>query len=393
MPSHAGPNPALDSNIVFSYDTGDTSNSYRGEPTTNLLTYSTNFSAGPWYGYCGNSSNITPNTTEVVDPFGGFNATKVVRNNQTICDGSTPGWGLIYSAGGILSANNTYTTSIYARCATGTMSFRFGISDFYGSTITLTTEWQRFTLTSFYEAPAQTDRVFQFFSTDQNVTYYVCAAQTELKSHATQYAASEASQGTRSVTQGLLPLINNPTINLSSVSFDSNAQMIWDGTDDTISINSYPAIELADNVSIEYVYMRLSTDPVLDVIANKYHSTGWELFCQTGATFALAGRNGDGTYYSTSNPAYTIQNNQYYHLVAIKDGFSWRLYVNGQLYSYLTAGTIGTWSNSGILQIGGEGAGYYPNMKLPIFKIYNTALSADQVKQNYQQYKTRFNLS
>ena len=24
---------------------------------------------------------------------------------------------------------------------------------------------------------------------------------------------------------------------------------------------------------------------------------------------------------------------------------------------------------------------------------YNTALSADQIKQNYQQYKTRFNLS
>ena len=37
MPSHAGPNPALDSNIVFSYDTGDTSNSYKGEPTTNVL--------------------------------------------------------------------------------------------------------------------------------------------------------------------------------------------------------------------------------------------------------------------------------------------------------------------------------------------------------------------
>ena len=392
MPTAAGPNPALDSNIVFSYDVGDTSNSYRGEPTTNLLTYSTNFSAGPWYSYCGNSSNVTPNTTDVVDPFGGFNATKIVRNNQTICDGSTPGWGLIYSAGTLVSGN-TYTNSIWARSQTGNISMVLGISDFYTTTVTLTENWQRFTITIPYNAPGQNDRVLQFYSTDQNVTYYVCAAQTEPKDHATQYVASGDTNGTRSVTQGLLPLINNPTINLSSVSFDSNAQIIWDGTDDTISINSYPAIELVDNVSIEYVYMRLSTDPVLDVIANKYHNTGWELFCQTGATFALAGRNGDGTYYATSNPAYTIQNNQYYHLVAIKDGFSWRLYVNGQLYSYLTAGTIGTWSNTGILQIGGEGSGYYPHMKLPIFKIYNTVLSADQVKQNYQQYKSRFNLS
>ena len=72
---------------------------------------------------------------------------------------------------------------------------------------------------------------------------------------------------------------------------------------------------------------------------------------------------------------------------------SWRLYVNGALYASLTANTVGTWSNNGILQIGGEGSGYYPNMKLPIFKIYNTVLSADQIKQNYQKYKTRFNLS
>lgn len=41
----------------------------------------------------------------------------------------------------------------------------------------------------------------------------------------------------------------------------------------------------------------------------------------------------------------------------------------------------------------GEGSGYYPNMELPIFRIYNRALTAQEVKQNYQQYKTRFNLS
>jgi hypothetical protein len=168
--------------------------------------------------------------------------------------------------------------------------------------------------------------------------------------------------------------------------------LTFDGTDDTISINSYSAIELVDNVSIEYIYKRLSTDPVLDVIANKYHSTGWELFCRTNNTFALAGRNGDGTYYSTSNAAYTIQNNIYYHLVAMKEGLSWRLYVNGVLYAYLTANSVGTWSNTGVLQIGGEGSGYYPNMELPVLKIYNKVLSTQEVQQNYNAYKNRFNL-
>ena len=30
---------------------------------------------------------------------------------------------------------------------------------------------------------------------------------------------------------------------------------------------------------------------------------------------------------------------------------------------------------------------------MPILKFYNRALTAQEVRQNYQQYKTRFNLS
>jgi hypothetical protein len=191
---------------------------------------------------------------------------------------------------------------------------------------------------------------------------------------------------------GLKDLTGNSTVNLTNVSFSSSGEVVFDGTNDTISVPSYPAIELVDNVSIEYVYKRLSTDAILDVIANKYHSTGWELFCTVGNEFALAGRNGDGTYYATTNAAYTIENNKYYHLVAIKEGLSWRLYVNGELYAYLTAGSIGTWSNSGILQIGGEGSGYYPNMQLPVLKIYNRVLTANEIRQNYNALKTRFGI-
>jgi hypothetical protein len=382
MPTHAGPNPALDSNIVFSYDVGDTSNSYRGEPTTNLLTYSTNFSAGPWYGYCGNNSNVTPNTTDVIDPFGGFNATKVVRNNQTICDGSTPGWGLIYSSGGTLSANNTYTTSIWARCATGTMTLRFGISDFYGSTVTLTTEWQRFTLTSYYEAPAQTDRVFQFFSTDQNVTYYVCAAQTEPKDHATQYVASGATNGTRSVTQGLLPLLGNTSLDISTVSFTSNAQITFDGTDDffNIPIN----FGTVTQYTIEYVAF-LGAEGKMPIAGRtnnnfyKYGDYSW---------YYTHGGVGDEFYHEQS-PAIS----GYIHCVITYDGSLVRVWRNG--YYAGAKASSGTANFSDGFKIGYwvGGGSFAWSGPIPITKIYNVALSPDQVQQNYQQYKTRFNLS
>jgi len=256
-------------------------------------------------------------------------------------------------------------------------------------TIQATKEWQRFEYTW---TASNTFGFYIYFwpSSPGSLPYFVDLAdlQAEVnKGHATPFTLSE-----RTAEESLLDLTGNSTIDLTNVTFDSNAQITFDGTDDTILVASYPAIELVDNVSIEYVYKRLSTDPILDVIANKYHSTGWELFCTNSNKFALAGRNGDGTYYSMSNGAYTIQNNQYYHLVAIKEGLSWRLYVNGELYAYLTANTVGTWSNTGVLQIGGEGSGYYPNMQLPILKIYNKVLAAEEIKSNYNAIKGRFNI-
>ena len=409
MPTHAGPNTASESNIVFSYDIGDTSNSYRGEPTTNMwgiesgtnvnnrsswsMPYAYNgaitdsvYSLGTWNGnriwevlhtagtsgYAGFESwRLCVNQPTAGNTI--YNTTRRVAIKICILEGSITDLAL-HSGGGNSGHDGSNWTPIPESQVPRDCPRKTG--------------WYQFLADGSWASNSVGHCVGLAFISYNRVRILTTEPMYYPSDHLIPFTGYQ-----RSATQGLLPLINNPTINLSSVSFDSNAQIIWDGTDDTISINSYPAIELVDNVSIEYVYMRLSTDPVLDVIANKYHNTGWELFCQTGATFALAGRNGDGTYYATTNPAYTIQNNQYYHLVAIKDGFSWRLYVNGQLYSYLTAGTIGTWSNSGILQIGGEGSGYYPHMKLPIFKIYNTALSADQVQQNYRQYKSRFNLS
>ncbi len=38
MPTHAGPNNKGEESLVFAYDTGDTVNCYKGEPTTNLVT-------------------------------------------------------------------------------------------------------------------------------------------------------------------------------------------------------------------------------------------------------------------------------------------------------------------------------------------------------------------
>jgi len=63
---------------------------------------------------------------------------------------------------------------------------------------------------------------------------YIRNLQVEQKPHATPFV-----NGTRSATQGLLDRTGDRAIDLSNVSFDSNAEMIFDGTDDYISIPTY----------------------------------------------------------------------------------------------------------------------------------------------------------
>ena len=382
MPTHSGPNTLGESNLVFAYDTGDIENSYKGEPTVNLID-SVNFTSdiASW-----NAQENVIITRNQLNPIGVIDNSCLKIHPNSGSDNYMGVRGVKFASSG---TNHTFSFWAKGNKVYNNFPINFGVYQVQRY-INITKDWQYFTVQT-GAGVTFTDHTIHFGGwgtwTDTEFDLYLWHPQLELKSHATPFTT-----GTRSVTQGLLDLTNNSTINLSTVSFDSSAQMTFDGTDDTVSVPSYSAIELVDNVSIEYVYMRLSTDPILDVIANKYHNTGWELFCQTGNTFALAGRNGDGTYYSTANPAYTIQNNKYYHLVAIKEALSWRLYVNGELYAYLTANSIGTWSNTGILQIGGEGAGYFPNMKLPVLKIYNRVLTASEISINFNAIKNRFNI-
>ena len=97
--------------------------------------------------------------------------------------------------------------------------------------------------------------------------------QIEVKSHATPFV-----NGTRSATQGLIDRTGNSTIDLSPASYDSNAQITFDGTDD---------------------YITLGSDSVLQDIGSHATIECWFKSSATGSKFALMVGWGDGTsYYS-----------------------------------------------------------------------------------------------
>lgn len=176
--------------------------SFKGEATTNLLQRTTTFDSTLWSGYCGPATNVTSNTTDVVDVFGAYNALRVIRNGNNTCDGGgRVAMGLLYYGPSFLIAGQTYTMSFYAKSKVAGTLLRGGLNDSHAfSYVTLTTSWVRYSFT--FTNISDTSRGFQFIS-DQAVageTYYICYPQVENKSYATPYSDIAQNINVRSVT-------------------------------------------------------------------------------------------------------------------------------------------------------------------------------------------------
>ena len=85
----------------------------------------------------------------------------------------------------------------------------------------------------------------------------------------------------------------------------------------------------------------------------------------------------------------------WYHYVGTYDGATIIMYVNGKLYS--SASYVGTSSSGGVTRIARRWdsdttIGNFINGSIPLVRIYNRALTATEVLQNYNSTKSRFGL-
>ena len=211
-------------------------------------------------------------------------------------------------------------------------------------------------------------------------------------------------------------LTNGPT-------FDSTngGSIVLDGTNDTITTNfpvtSVPALS---NFSID-CWMKIPSYPTA-ASPNVYGSTtkqgvligatyyaGTALYWTgnaTGTSFGVfAFIRGTDAYRATSTYSVTSLNTYYYFtLVNNYSASTFNLYVNGVLFNSVAGPTqeynasyTPTAGNIGIskTQVDGGGTQNYTNLACTVAsaKIYNIALSATQVAQNYNATKSRFGLN
>ena len=380
--------------LVFAYDTGDTRNSYRGEPTTNLY--------GNWNAYTGGSYEVLDNNTNYI---------------KLLASAGTPWAGQFTAA---VSAG-TYTVSFQHRTDdAGSNNFNIDNDNqddnIWNANITTTTEWQTYTSTKTHTGTG--NHLLYFRRNGGAGDIYIRNVQLELKSHATPFV-----KGTRSSTQGLLDLTGNSSIDLSNVSFDSNAQPTFDGSNDYVDLSSATSLlNLGSTFSIEGILKLDNTSQGFGIVfssldvATGSQTKGVGLYWRSVAEYGMSantlrlqlGIAGWAWHIFASN-GISISDTNYHHVAVTLTGGNTSsptivFYIDGvaQAATKWTAGSTGAINNSSnanSLRLGSIYTASDPSYNnlysaelLNVVKIYNRALTASEVANNYRQYKSRFNL-
>jgi len=95
--------------------------------------------------------------------------------------------------------------------------------------------------------------------------------------------------------------------------------------------------------------------------------------------------NMDSISYTRST---SFEDNKFYHIVGLRDGVSTRLYLDGVEVATGTDNAVNV-NDISTLYISGW-SNYRGNMDVPATRIYNRALSPEEVIQNYEATKTRY---
>jgi hypothetical protein len=302
-------------------------------------------------------------------------------------------WNGVYLTGlsSILTPGVTYTYSfyIYFTSDNTTISyFGYGAPGYTG----VKGQWNRVS-TTFTATTQDYFYVTLQYSNGQPVsTYYLANLQIEQKSNPTQFI-----NGTRSATQGLLPLIGNSTINLTNVSFDSSAKIVFDGTNDYINIGVGTGInQFSGDFTVSLWAMRTAGgnygNLIGDYYTNSTQTTGeWQIMMGPSSELNLY-KVGPG--YVINNIASGFSNNTWINVVVTRSGNLVTMYANSNAIATGTDSTsYGTVTGNLNIGIDGNNSSEPFPGKIDKVEIYNRALTSQEVKQNYQQYKTRFNLS
>ena len=383
------------------------------DPTVNQVLWSQNFSQSAW-----SKSTYDTLTTGSSAPDGTSTATLVDETNAYLDPA------VFAQASNIIRANGTTITySIYTKKGTATsrnfllrntttstnftfLVFQYSISSSAaGWTVQDVGDgWFRLAYTQTTGiTPGNILAVYagrtSVAASGSTATWYLWGAQVESTSYATPYIQSTSTLGRRNAWGDLSENNNNATLATASISSSIPQYSYLDervlNFDGTGSYAQSPRIITGSTYTVEVVFNADTVTAGLEKwLVSQYPGTDRVIF-DIYADNKLRNFMGNGTnpssaaIYSTT----TIQPRQWYYATFIKDTLgTGSLYVNGIRESVGSLST-GTPPNSPI-QIGGSTSftNRWFDGKIALTKVYNRALSQQEITQNYNAAKTRFGL-
>jgi hypothetical protein len=381
--------------LIFAYDMGPNpgaNKSWKGAPTTNLQ---------------------LPNVAD-------WTNTAVVTLLSEISPIKTPVYSITdNNSGSYLSSirnitvpndSNTYTISIYIKKTFGATSARLGFNcgftggtpvQFFprfnsdtgigntGSSDDLGFWWRwKFSMTN--NSTGNTTLYCQFYpatgfynSSDNAAatgTATVSSVQIEQSTFATPFV-----NGTRSNTQALLDWTGNNTITANSLTYNNGGTFSFNGTSDYLNAGNSTAVQITGSITMEAWVNPVATTNFGNIISKNFNS-GYRFRIQSGQLW----------WYVSGNAVAggSVPNNTWSHCVVTGSASGLKAYVNGVLVASNSTAFAPSAPTVGNLFVGTFNP---PSTELfdgtiSLAKIYNRALTAAEVSQNFNALRGRYGI-
>jgi hypothetical protein len=188
-------------------------------------------------------------------------------------------------------------------------------------------------------------------------------------------------------------LTNGPTFNS-----DNGGSIVFDGTNDYVNLSSnigLPSGNTSHTVSC-WIYKQgdNTSNGYVSLISWGTNSVNQKRFIFVSSNSANNNKIYTGYYTNDNNWGTGITNNVWTHLVWTFNGSSESIYLNASLYGSRSVSNVNT-----VLSTNRDIGGYfdsgfisYYNGRISNLQLYNRALTATEILQNYNAQKSRFNL-
>jgi len=388
--------------LVFCYDQGNIDRSWKGAPATNLIS-----SSGIDCSVLSSYTSLT--VTRVVDTnsLSGY----AMQQQVAVVGINSAGRASFGDATNIPTSGNAYV-SVYAKrynSGTNITPKVYSGANWYtlepldGGGQYLTDQYRRFgvycVLGTTSSGPNPAFSMVQ--GGDVNDTTTITrwhSPQVELNTFATPFV-----NGTRSNTQALLDLTRNNIITATSLTYASDGSFSFNGSNNVIVISG-PASSFFTDFSQPITlstWIRVPADATWtngfagNILSRSSYAGSVGLWRNTVNNEILAYFRQAGTTFGAVACTGTIERDLWVNIVASWTGSSLSLYLNGVL-SQTNTGALGganiaDWTIGSITAAGGNVGNRFQG-EVGITQIYNKALTAAEVKQNFEAIRGRYGI-